>query len=187
MFNSRKADAISGFLNDPPKQTHAAKEGSRDFLEYNGKKISHSGPLVHGTVFGKSGKEHDDLHMVSSRANLSKLSGLVATRTLASEDHREKPGPLTLEAVNQVGRSQRSFNELESAGKQNVRRHMPKTAESPQTGGGRACIKESSLVSFLVLFFILNGGHRYKSVQHIKPTFIIDNNIYFGRSHCIIN
>ncbi|EOX99439.1 ATP binding protein, putative [Theobroma cacao] len=145
MFNSRKADAISGFLNDPPKQTHAAKEGGRDFLEYNGKKISHSGPLVHGTVFGKSGKEHDDLHMVSSRANLSKLSGLVATRTLASEDHREKPGPLTLEAVNQVGRSQRSFNELESAGKQNVRRHMPKTAESPQTGGGRACIKESSL------------------------------------------
>ncbi|KAK6241693.1 hypothetical protein SCA6_007082 [Theobroma cacao] len=145
MFNSRKADAISGFLNDPSKQTHAAKEGSRDFLEYNGKKISHSGPLVHGTVFGKSGKEHDDLHMVSSRANLSKLSGLVATRTLASEDHREKPGPLTLEAVNQVGRSQRSFNELESAGKQNVRRRMPKTAESPQTGGGRACIKESSL------------------------------------------
>ncbi|XWS54172.1 hypothetical protein CRYUN_Cryun10bG0066900 [Craigia yunnanensis] len=145
MFNSRKADAFSGFLIDNPKQTPAAQEESRDFLEYNRKKISHSGPLVHGTVFGKSGKEHDDLPMVSSRANLSKLSGLVATRTLASEDHREKPGPLTLEAVNQAGRSRRSFNELESAGKQDVRHHMPKTAESLQTEGGSACIKESSL------------------------------------------
>ncbi|XWS63420.1 hypothetical protein CRYUN_Cryun06bG0095600 [Craigia yunnanensis] len=145
MFNSHKADAFSGFLIDLPKQTPAAREESKDFLEYNRKKISHSGPLVHGTVFGKSGKEHDDLTMVSSRANLSKLSGLVATRTLASEDHRDKPGPLTLEAVNQAGRSRRSFNELESAGKLDVRCHMPKTAESLQTGGGRACIKESSL------------------------------------------
>ncbi|XP_022725247.1 probable serine/threonine-protein kinase At1g54610 [Durio zibethinus] len=145
MFNSRKADGFSGFLIDPPKQTPAAKEESRDALEYNRKKISHSGPLVHGTVSGKSGKEHDDLTVVSSRANLSKISALVATRTLASEDRRDEPGPLTLEAVNQAGRSRRSFNELESAGKQDVRHHMPKTAESPQAGGGRACIKESSL------------------------------------------
>ncbi|XVF02007.1 hypothetical protein REPUB_Repub04eG0138900 [Reevesia pubescens] len=145
MFNSRKADGFSGFLLDPPKQTPAAKEESRDFLEYNRKKISHSGPLVHGTVFGKSGKEHDDPPIVSSKANLSKLSGLVATRTLASEEHRDKSGPLTLEAVNQAGRSRRMFNELGSAGNQDVRRHMPKTAESPQTGGGRVCIKESSL------------------------------------------
>ena len=162
MFNSRKADAFSGLLIDPPKQTPTEKEESRDLLEYSRKKISHSGPLVHGTVFGKSGKEHDDLTMVSSRANLSKLSGLVATRTLAYEDHRDKPGPLTLEEVNQAGRSHRSFNELECAGKQDVRRHMPKTAESPQTGGGRACIEESSLVSFLILFFILNRGQSYK-------------------------
>ena len=162
MFNSRKADAFSGLLIDPPKQTPTEKEESRDLLEYSRKKISHSGPLVHGTVFGKSGKEHDDLTMVSSRANLSKLSGLVATRTLAYEDHRDKPGPLTLEAVNQAGRSHRSFNELESSGKQDVRHHMPKTAESPQTGGGRACIEESSLVSFLILFFILNRGQSYK-------------------------
>ncbi|XVE66190.1 hypothetical protein DITRI_Ditri08aG0060700 [Diplodiscus trichospermus] len=145
MFNSRKADGFSGFLIEPPKQTPAAKEESRDFLEYNRMKVSHSGPLIHGTVFGKSGKEHDDLSMVSSRADLSKLSGLVATRTLASEDQRDKPGRLTLGAVNHTGRSGRSFNELESAGKQDVRHHMQKTAESPQTGSGRACIKESSL------------------------------------------
>ncbi|XVF66825.1 hypothetical protein PTKIN_Ptkin10aG0068800 [Pterospermum kingtungense] len=143
MINSRKADAFSGFLVDHPKQTPAAKEETKDFL-YNRKKISHSGPLVHGSVFGKSGREHDDLPMISSRANLSKLSGLVATRTLVSEDYRDKSGPLTLEAVNQAARSQKSFNELEPAGKQDVRHRIPKTAESLQTGG-RACIKESSL------------------------------------------
>ncbi|XP_022748937.1 probable serine/threonine-protein kinase At1g54610 [Durio zibethinus] len=145
MFNSRKAAAFSGFCIDPTKQIPAAKEERRDFLEYNRKKVSLSGPLVHDNVFEKCGKEHDDLPVVSSRADLSKLSGLVATRTLASEDHRDKPGPLTLEAVNQAGRSGRLFNELESAGKQDARCHMAKTAKSPDTGGGRACIKESSL------------------------------------------
>ncbi|KAE8686868.1 putative serine/threonine-protein kinase [Hibiscus syriacus] len=142
MSNSRNSDGFSGFLIDPPKQTSAAKENSRDFSEYNRKKVSHSGPLVYGAAFGKSGKEPDDLTRLSSRANLSKLSGLVATRTLAPEDHRDKSGPLTLEAANQVGRSRRSFNELEHAEKQDIRRHIPKTAESPQTRGGRPCIKE---------------------------------------------
>ncbi|GMI79793.1 hypothetical protein like AT1G53050 [Hibiscus trionum] len=142
MSNSRNTDGFSGFLIDPPKQTNAAKENSRDFMEYNRKKVSHSGPLVYGAAFGKSGKEPDDLTRLSSRANLSKLSGLVATRALAPEDHRDRSGSLTLEAVNQAGRSRRSFNELEPVGKHDVRRHMPKTAESPQTGGGRSCIKE---------------------------------------------
>ncbi|XVE49938.1 hypothetical protein DITRI_Ditri01bG0122100 [Diplodiscus trichospermus] len=144
MFKSHKADAFSGFLIDPPKQTPPAKEGSRDLSQYNRKKISHSGPLVHGTVLGKSGMEHGDLTMVSSCANLSKLSGLVATTTLGFEDHRDKSGPLTAQAVNQAGRSRRSFYE-DSVGEEDVRRHVPKAAESPQTGGGRACIKESSL------------------------------------------
>ncbi|KAA3464768.1 putative serine/threonine-protein kinase isoform X1 [Gossypium australe] len=140
MLNSRNADGFSGLLINPPKQTPTAKENGRDFLEYNRKKVSHSGPLVYGAAFGKSGKEPDDLTRFSSRANLSKLSGLVATRTLAPEDHRS--GPLTSEPVNQAGRSRRSFHELESAGKRDVRHHMPKTIESPQTAGGRACIKE---------------------------------------------
>ncbi|XP_022764107.1 probable serine/threonine-protein kinase At1g54610 isoform X1 [Durio zibethinus] len=145
MFGSRKADAFSGFLIDHPRHTCAAKEESRDFLEYNRNKISHSGPLVYANLYGKSEKEHNDPPMVSSRANLSKLSGLAASRTVASEDHREKPGPLTLEALNQAGMSHRSFNELESTGKLDVRCHMPKTAESPQTGSGRDYAKESSL------------------------------------------
>ncbi|KAE8711791.1 putative serine/threonine-protein kinase [Hibiscus syriacus] len=142
MSNSRNSDGFSGFLIDPPKQTSAAKENGRDFSEYYRKKVSHSGPLVYGAAFGMSGKEPDDFTRLSSRANLSKLSDLVATRTLALEGHRDKSGPLTLEAVNQVGRSRRSFNELEHAGKHDIRRHILKTAESPQTGGGRPCIKE---------------------------------------------
>ncbi|KAK8617389.1 hypothetical protein V6N13_080305 [Hibiscus sabdariffa] len=137
MLNSRNADGFSGFLIDAPKETNAAKENSRDFMEYNRKKVSHSGPLVYGATFGKSRKEPDDFTRLSSRANLSKLSGLVATRALPPEDRRDRSGPLTLEVVNQASRSRRSFNELESAGKHNVRCHMPKTAESPQTGSGR--------------------------------------------------
>ncbi|MBA0572440.1 hypothetical protein Golob_002781 [Gossypium lobatum] len=140
MLNSRNTDGFSGLLINPPKQTPTAKENGRDFLEYNRKKASHSGPLVYGAASGKSWKEPDDLTRLSSRANLSKLSGLVATRTLAPEDHRS--GPLTSEPVNQAGRSRRSFHELESAGKRDVRHHMLKTTESPQTAGGRACIKE---------------------------------------------
>ncbi|MBA0726750.1 hypothetical protein Golax_002557 [Gossypium laxum] len=140
MLNSRNADGFSGLLINPPKQTPTAKENGRDFLEYNRKKASHSGPLVYGAASGKSWKEPDDLTRLSSRANFSKLSGLVATRTLAPEDHRS--GPLTSEPVNQAGRSRRSFHELESAGKRDVRHHMLKTTESPQTAGGRACIKE---------------------------------------------
>ncbi|GMJ13068.1 hypothetical protein like AT1G53050 [Hibiscus trionum] len=149
MHNAGKADAFSGILIDPspPKQTPAAKEESRDFPEHNRKKISHSGPLVKGTVFRNSGKEHNDLPMVSSKANLSKLSGLVAARTSASEDRRQKQGPLALEAVNQAGRPRRSFKEFESAGNQNVRQHMPKTTESPLPVGGRSCSKESSPVT----------------------------------------
>ncbi|KAK8519127.1 hypothetical protein V6N12_012354 [Hibiscus sabdariffa] len=145
MLNTGKADAFSGILFDPPpvKQIPAAKEGSRDFPEHNRKKILHSGPLVHGNVFRKPGKEHD-LPMVSSKANLSKLSGLVAARTSASEDHRQKPGALTVEAVNQAVMPRTSFSEFESAMKQDVRRHVPKTVESQLPEGGRACSKESS-------------------------------------------
>ncbi|KAL4361446.1 hypothetical protein GQ457_04G005700 [Hibiscus cannabinus] len=145
MLNTGKADAFSGILFDPPpvKQIPAAKERHRDFPEHNRKKISHSGPLEHGTMFKKPGKEHD-LPMVSSKANLSKLSGLVAARTSASEDHRQKPGALTVEAVNQAVMPRRSFSEFESAMKQDVRRHVPKTVESHLPEGGRACSKESS-------------------------------------------
>ncbi|XP_039040110.1 probable serine/threonine-protein kinase At1g54610 isoform X2 [Hibiscus syriacus] len=146
MLNTGRADSFSGVLIDPPplKQTPAAKEESRDFPEHNKKKISHSGPLVNGTVLRKSGKEHDDLPMFSSKANLSKLSGLVAARTSASENHKQKPGASTLEAVNQAGKARRSFSGLESARKQEIRHHPPKTAESPLPGDGRACNGESS-------------------------------------------
>ncbi|KAE8668189.1 hypothetical protein F3Y22_tig00112344pilonHSYRG00153 [Hibiscus syriacus] len=82
--------------------------------------------------------------MFSSKANLSKLSGLVAARTSASENHKQKPGASTLEAVNQAGKARRSFSGLESARKQEIRHHTPKTAESPLPEDGRACNRESS-------------------------------------------
>ncbi|KAK8561497.1 hypothetical protein V6N12_048567 [Hibiscus sabdariffa] len=142
MSNSLNAYEFSGFLIDPPKQAPAAKENSRDFSEYNKKKVSHSGPLIYGTAFGKPVKESDRITRLSSRANLSKLSGLVSTKTLAHENHRDNSGPLTLEAMNQADRSRKSFNKLEHTGKHDIRCRTPKTAESPQIGG-RPYIKES--------------------------------------------
>lgn len=150
---------------NPHKQPQAVKEASKDLLEHQRKKVSysgplvhgttkvsHSGPLVHGTTWAKAGKGHDDPPVVSTRSNLSTLSGFVASRTVAPKDRLEKFGPSQLGTVKQVGGSQRSYNDLVSAGKQDYRHNNQRTAESPQ-GFGKATIKEPNLVSYLTFFF----------------------------------
>ncbi|KAJ4729802.1 Protein kinase-like protein [Melia azedarach] len=142
---------------NPHKQPQAVKEASKDLLEHQRKKVSysgplvhgttkvsHSGPLVHGTTWAKAGKGHDDPPVVSTRSNLSTLSGFVASRTVAPKDRLEKFGPSQLGTVKQVGGSQRSYNDLVSAGKQDYRHNNQRTAESPQ-GFGKATIKEPNL------------------------------------------
>ncbi|KAL5864870.1 hypothetical protein ACOSQ3_002384 [Xanthoceras sorbifolium] len=137
----------STFVIDPPRQSQAVKEVNRDFLEHQRKKVSHSGPLVQGPTWGKVGKRHDDPPMVSTRANLSTLSGFVASRTVLPDDRREKSGPLQPGTAKHVGRSQASYSEFASAGKQEGRRNIHETADSPQGGAGKATVREPTMHS----------------------------------------
>lgn len=156
MFISHYKEASSSI--NPHQQTQAVKDGNKDYLDHQRRKVSHSGPLVHGaakvshsgplvpgTTWARAGKGHDDPAMVSTRSNLSTLSGFVASRTVLAEDHREKFGPSQLGAVKQVGVSQGS--------KQDHRHNFQKIADSPQ-GVGKATVKEPGLVSILSFYFL---------------------------------
>lgn len=129
--NSNKQDTVSGFQFDSSRNSQGVREGSRDFSDHNKSKVSFSGPLVNGAGGGKFGKEAD---ITLERANLSKMSGLVASRTLASEERREMPSCLPQDEKNQAGRSQKSVNESASAAKQDLRSRTQRVADSPQSG-----------------------------------------------------
>ncbi|KAJ0054010.1 hypothetical protein Pint_02256 [Pistacia integerrima] len=139
MFMSRKEAAFAA-----NKQTQGLQEPSTDFYGHQRKKVSHSGPLGHGAAWEKVGKRPDIPTTVSTRSNLSTLSGLVATRTGSTEDFRENSGSSQQGAVRPVGRSQGSFREL-STGKQDCRQSIRKVGESPQGGVGNGIVKEASL------------------------------------------
>ncbi|XP_044502349.1 probable serine/threonine-protein kinase At1g54610 isoform X2 [Mangifera indica] len=126
------------------KQARGLKEPSNDLFGHQWKKVSHSGPLVHGAAWEKVGKRPDHPPTISTRSNLSTLSGFVASRTGSTEDFQGKSGPSRPGAVRPVGRSQSSFREL-STGKQEYRQNNHKGAESPQGVAGNGIVKEASL------------------------------------------
>lgn len=138
-FDFNKPDAVPGLFIDPARRSQAVREGSREFSENNRKKASHSGPLVSGAGWGKPRKEGDDRdpQLFPDRTNLSKFSGLVESRTLASEQQRAMLPP-------EVRRSQKPFNQSASAAKQEHRSNTQKISASPQMGSGRSFIKETT-------------------------------------------
>ncbi|XP_057423355.1 probable serine/threonine-protein kinase At1g09600, partial [Lotus japonicus] len=85
---------VSGFLGVAHKQSEDVKEMGNNSSGHLFKRPSHSGPLVPGYGWAKGAKEVDDGPPVSNRVNLSKLSGLVASRTSLPEDQGEKPAHL---------------------------------------------------------------------------------------------
>jgi len=153
MVNSHKEQTVSGFMIDPSEQRQAVREGRGDFMEHQRKKVSHSGPLVQGNGWTRTGKNFDNHNMVSGRHNLSTVSGLVATRTILPGDHQKKPGVPQPEVVNQVGRLQGSLNGLESSRKVDQNCQIKKMGDSPQAGAGKSSNKEPSLVSSRDFFF----------------------------------
>lgn len=148
LFNPHREDAVSGLLVAPPKQSRPIREARAENLL----RVSHSGPLVHGPGATKSGKELDCPLAISTAANLSKLSGLVATRTMFSDDLREKPGPSQPDTTERVGRFSGPIKELESR-KQDYERHMKLDGDFHQIDE-KACSKEPSLVSYMPCFFL---------------------------------
>ncbi|XP_038681414.1 probable serine/threonine-protein kinase At1g54610 isoform X2 [Tripterygium wilfordii] len=143
IYNSHKQQTNSGFLVDPSQLRQSVQ---KDSVEHQHKKVSYSGPLVHGTGRAKAGKEHDVPPAISARTNLSNLSGLVAARTSSAEVWQGKLSASQQETIKQVGRSRGSLNQLEFAGKEDRKCDMQKVTKSPQSGGGKFVDRESSLV-----------------------------------------
>ncbi|KAJ6693478.1 hypothetical protein OIU85_004265 [Salix viminalis] len=145
MDNYHKEQTVSGFMIGPSERGQALREGRGDFMERQRKKVSHSGPLVQGNGWTRTGKNFDNHNMVSGRHNLSTISGLAATRTILSGDDQEKPGVPQPEVVKQVGRLQGSINGLESSRRVDQNCQIQKMRYSPQAGAGKSGNKEPSL------------------------------------------
>ncbi|KAJ7981473.1 Protein kinase-like protein [Quillaja saponaria] len=122
LFESYREEAVSGFLVVPRKESDNIKEVKRDFPEHTHKRLSHSGPLVHGPRWSKTGRELDERLMAP--AKLSNLSGLLATRTLISDHQQGKPGPV-----------------------QDKKWHTQRSTDFNHMADGRACTKEQNLGS----------------------------------------
>lgn len=145
IYNNHKEEVASGFAIDPPRQSQAANGVSRDSMDHR-KRVFHSGPLVQGAGWAKAVKKLDDPSKAPARADLSTLSGLVATRTLSSDDHRERPGPSSQpKATKPVGRLSNSLSDWDSTRKQEQMDHTQKTASGRQMDDGRAWAKESTM------------------------------------------
>ncbi|KAK3040464.1 hypothetical protein RJ639_028749, partial [Escallonia herrerae] len=141
LFNPHRQEPASGFPIDPPRQTKAIKEVGKDFQEHPSTRVSHSGPLVQGVKWTKAAKKYD-MSIVSSRADLSTHSGLIASRTLMSEEHQDKLVPSYPEATNRVGRIGEPSEELMHTRKQEQKHHTQSITGSFQTGNGRASTRE---------------------------------------------
>ncbi|CAI0460994.1 unnamed protein product [Linum tenue] len=107
MSHSSKDKNFSGLLVHPSKQIQPGNEGRRSYMESQRPKVSHSGPLVHGGGWTKSGRDHDNnTHGASARStNLSTISGLVASRASLPEDRLGKPSTSQPDLVKQGGGS----------------------------------------------------------------------------------
>lgn len=145
MFNSHRQQTVSGFLFDPSEQNEAAKECRRGFRENQRKKVSHSGPLVQGTGWTKFGKDLDNPHVVSTRTNLSTVSGFLAPKTSFPDDQQGRPGTSRSAVVKQLGGFQGSSNGLEPTIKKSKKCRVRRPADSPEAEGLKS--REASLVS----------------------------------------
>jgi len=147
LFNYNQDEAASGFPMDPPRQTNSVKGVGKDVMDHNSRRASHSGPLGPGAGWTNTGKKYEDISIISSRADLSTLSGLVASRTMASEECGDKQGPWQSESTNQAARASETF-ELSGSMRKNDWKDHHSITRSRQTDKGRSSTKEPLMVSF---------------------------------------
>lgn len=129
-------------------------------MEQPPNRVSYSGPLVPGVGWSKAAKKYDDISVVSTRTNLSSLSGLVASRTLTSEDARDKYFPSNQIVADQAGRVSESFDKLGSSRNQDMKLQNQGITSSHQIENLRGSTKESILVSFMTKlsnFVVMNN------------------------------
>ncbi|KAI4333956.1 hypothetical protein L6164_018702 [Bauhinia variegata] len=141
----RPGKPVSGVLAFPRKQSEDGKEMENNLSGHLYKRPTHySGPLVYGPGTAKGGKDVDEHPPVSNRANLSKVSGLVASRTLLS-DQEEKSVPLQPKKTREVRKSVQSTNGSDSRKRLDQRHHRSqRMADFCQIENGRAPTDEST-------------------------------------------
>lgn len=148
-------------------------------MEQPPNRVSYSGPLVPGVGWTKAAKKYDDVSVVSTRTNLSSLSGLVASRTLTSEDARDKYFRSNQIAADQAGRVSESFDKLGSSRNQDMKLQTQGITSSHQIENLRGSTKESSLVSFMtklsnfVVMKILNNHWMMLNFLEVINTYFL--------------
>nr|GME02586.1 probable serine/threonine-protein kinase At1g54610 isoform X1 [Ipomoea batatas] len=100
-FNPHK-EAASGFPIDPSRPPQAVRETCKDHPEPLSERYSHSGPLAPGMQWANSGKKYDDISIGSIRANLSKLTGFVASRSALPGDSQDRLGVSRMDSANEM-------------------------------------------------------------------------------------
>ncbi|KAA8524384.1 hypothetical protein F0562_010825 [Nyssa sinensis] len=167
LFNFHQEEAASGFPIDRPRQSQAVKAVGKDLPDHIPKRATHSGPLVPGVGWTKAGKKYDDISIVSTRADLSTLSGLVASRTVLTEEGQDKLASSRPETTNLVSRLSESYEELEPTRKEDRKRHTHSNAGSHLMENGRASTKP-----------IVNGyGTKGNKIHFSGPLLVPSDNV----------
>lgn len=131
-------------------------------MEQPANRASYSGPLVPGVGWTKPSKKHEAMPVVP-RTNLSSLSGLVASRTLTTEDSRDKFFPPHQVAADQARRVSETFDEWGSSRKQDIKHQNQGMTNSRQMGNLLGSTKESivvRLVTELLILVVMNNTNR---------------------------
>lgn len=158
VFHQPHREPVSGFLVYPPQNQSHVREMENNFSGNIYRRPSHSGPLVPGIQLGRGGKEVDDGPLGSNRVNLSKLSGLVASRTSAPEDHREERRiSLLPRKTFEVKKSVESTNNVSDSRRHDRKRHSPRIVDLTHLENARGSTQELtpvrlSLISCFILF-----------------------------------
>jgi cyclin-dependent kinase 12/13 len=144
---------VSGSHGLPHKQSEDVKEIENNLSGHFYRRPSHSGPLVPGSGWPRGVKETDNGPPVSNRVNLAKLSGLVASRTLLSEDQEPKPVPFFHRKPIEVRKSVEATNGSESR----RRRDKKRIVDHSQIVNRRVPTEKSTPVSFYLFFLFTNS------------------------------
>lgn len=139
---------MSGHLVFPQKQSEDHKETLNYFSGPLYQRPLHSGPLVPGYGYEMAGREAGERPHVSSKVNLPKLSGLVASRTSSlSGDQKENPVPSRPRETIEVQISLESTNGSESRRRHDKKRHS-QTIDPRQIENGKFSTETLIQVSF---------------------------------------
>lgn len=166
MFNSHQEEVASGFPIDPPKpSSQAVEETSNDPQGNLHKRASHSGPLVHRAAAwgGKAGKNAEDAPKISTGADLSAMSGLVAARrSLLCEERRDKSSTSQQDISKLYSRFPGSFKEASnSMAKQDQITHVVEGSCQNESGrgGSNDPVLVSSIPKHMTFFFCTISFH----------------------------